>query len=181
MQEIIAALKSKLKTNPNTDSSEADRFYKPPSSSNNSLAPVSYERLLNPFENEEENIQTIKKEEEITQNPWLRNFEVKTKPSEMYVEVDEMFEDENEMEESLSDEHHELFDFEEETDELDEDLDGDQEDVEDNVDDVNSDVSDDANNDVTNKEDKDEDEINVNTADNVNFYDDDGRFLYKIT
>ena len=134
------------------------------------MIPIPYQPLLNPNVEDVENTQSIKqKDPDLEQNRWFQTFQA-SKENEKLVEVDEMEELEEMLkEETVSEEHDELFD--EENNEFDNE-----------IDDNEKLLGDADENDVNDHVDfKDDDVLQTTSADNVNFYDKEGRFLFRIS
>ena len=169
MKKILRTKVEEVSTNSGTSNSSNFVRY---SDDNKAVVPVSYQTLLNPHEENNGEPQYRNKDDiEIKQNSWFNTFQV-VQENEKLVEAEELEEFEQLLEdETLSDEHDELFDVDTEQNEFDDEND----DVnfeDDDGDDVNS---------GTNKCIVDSaDDVKLTSPDTVNFYDEEGKFLYRI-
>ena len=197
----------KIKPNSSEESCES-RNYSRAKSNEHALTLFSAQDLLTASDNLVETPTTDTKIDEIEENRWFRSF-TKTKHEQEYFEIDDLDDVRDAVEEqALHDEHHEIFDYSD--DELDYDdekddgeavnsdlekhetLSADHQDFEDVNDDHEHDVKnykaingDFKNFSPTSNINDNVDEINfiepqIVTDDNKTFYDEDGRFLYKV-
>ena len=156
----------------NSSSSESSNFMNC-SDHSKSIMPISYQGLLHSPEESMAEFQPHQKEDnEIKENQWFSNFPLNRKDEEL-IEISDYEDLEQLLEEIPEDEHDEIFDVEQEEEETDDSVDDEKfHEHEGALEDLANETKDDSGF-------KSIDSINLTSTDNVNFYDEEGRFLYR--